>query len=79
MFKKKDYVKKFLRYVNSRHRNSKFTCKEENNNKILFLGISIRRNNNALETSIFHKPTFSDVYTNLNSFLPTEYNEVCCT
>ena len=79
MFKKKDRVKKFLRYVNSRHRNSKFTCKEENKNKIIFLDISIRRNNNALETSISHKPTFNGVCTNLNSFLPTEYKEVCCT
>ena len=29
--------------------------------------------NNALETSIFRKPTFSGVYTNFNTFLPTEY------
>ena len=73
MFKKRDHVKKFLRYINSRHRNIKFTCEEEKDNKISFLDISIRRNNNALETSIFRKPTFSGVYTNFNSFLPTEY------
>ena len=62
MFKKRDHVKKILRYINSRHRNTKFTCKEEKDNKISFLDISIGRNNNALETSIFHKPTFSGVY-----------------
>ena len=73
MFKKRDHVKKFLRYIDSRHRNIKFTCEEEKNNKISFLDISISRNNNALETSIFRKPTFSGVYTNFNSFLPTEY------
>ena len=73
MFKKRAHVKKFLRYINSRHRNIKFTCEEEKDNKISFLDISIRRNNNALETSIFRKPTFSGVYTNFNSFLPTEY------
>ena len=73
MFKKRDHVKTFLRYTDSRHRNIKFTCEEEKNNKISFLDISISRNNNALETSIFRKPTFSGVYTNFNSFLPTEY------
>ena len=71
MFKKRDHVKKFLRYINSRHRNIKFTCEEAKDNKISFL--DIRRNNNALETSIFRRPTFSEVYTNFNSFLPTEY------
>ena len=73
MFKKRDHVKKILRYVNSFHHNIKLTCEEEKDNKILFLDISISRNNNALETSIFRKPTFSGVYTNFNSFLPTEY------
>ena len=73
MFKKRDHVKTFLRYIDSRHRNIKFTCEEEKNNKISFLDISISRNNNALKTSIFRKPTFSGVYTNFNSFLPTEY------
>ena len=73
MFKKKDHVKKFLRYINSRHRNIKFTCEEEKDNKISFLDISISRHNNGLETSIFRKLTFSGVNTNFNSFLPTEY------
>ena len=72
MFKKKDDVQKFLRYISSRRRNIKCTCEEEKE-KILFLEIFISRNNNALETSIFHKPTFSGTYTNFNSFLPTEY------
>ena len=72
MFKKKDHVKKFLRHINSRHRNIKFTCKEEKD-KISFLDIPISRNNNALETSIFRKPTFTGVYTNFNTFLSTEY------
>ena len=73
MLKGKYYVKEFLRYINSRHRNIKFTYKEEKDTKISFLDISISRNYNALETSIFHKPTFSGVYTSFNSFLPTEY------
>ena len=73
MFKKRDHVKKFIRYINSRHLNIKFTSEEEKDNKISFLDFSTSRNNNALETSIFRKSTFSAVYTNFNSFLPTEY------
>ena len=46
---------------------------EEKKTTILFLHISISRNNNTQETSIFRKPTFSGVYTNFNSFSPTEY------
>ena len=34
MLKKRDHVKKFLRYINSRHRNIKFTCEEEKYSKI---------------------------------------------
>ena len=55
------------------HHNIKFSCEEEKDNKISFLEISISKNNNALETSIFRKPTFSAFYTNFNSFLSTQY------
>ena len=65
--KRKITLKKFLRYINSHHRNIKFTCEEGKGNKISLLDISISRSNNALETSTFRKPT------NFNSFLPTEY------
>ena len=73
MFENKDHVKIFLRYLNSRHPNITFTCEEEENNTLSFLDISILRNDNKLETSVFRKPTFSGVYTNFHSFLPTEY------
>ena len=47
--------------------------KKEKTKKISLLDISISRNNNAMETSIFHKATFSGIYINFNNFLPTEY------
>ena len=46
MFKKKD-VKKFLSYMNSRRTNIKFTCKEENENKISFLDVTITRDRSS--------------------------------
>ena len=36
MFKKRDHLKKFLRYINSRHRNIKFTCEEKKTTKYRF-------------------------------------------
>ena len=53
MFKKKDHVKKFFKYMNSCHQNIKFTFEDEHNNKIAFLSISITRVGNELKTSLF--------------------------
>ena len=75
MFELKDLVKKFLKYMNSRHRNIQFTCEEESNNKVSFLDISITRSNNKLVTSLYRKKTFSGVYLNYNIFLPTNYKK----
>ena len=75
MFDLKDYVKKFLRYVNSRPCNIQFTCEEKSNDKILFLDISITRGNSKLVTLLYRKKTFSGVYMNYNSFLPTNYKK----
>ena len=41
LFKAKDHIKKFSRYMDSRHPNIKLTYEEENDNKISFLDISI--------------------------------------
>ena len=73
MLKMKDYVKKILRYINSRHCNFKFIREGEKDNKISFLDMSISRNNKATETSIFRKATFCGVYINFNNFLLTKY------
>ena len=75
MFEKKEHVKKFFWYMNSRHRNNKFTFEEEQDNKILFLDISITRVWNELQTSLFRKKTFSGVYLNFNSHLPNMYKK----
>ena len=55
LFEAKDDVKKLFRYMNSRHPNIKFTCKEENNNKISFLDMSITRTENKFTMSVFCK------------------------
>ena len=64
LFKAKDNVQKFFRYMNYRHPKIKFTCEEENDNKISFIEL------------IFRKKTFSGVYLKIHSHLPTNYKKV---
>ena len=72
MFEKQCHMKKFLKYMNSRHQNIKFTFEEGDNNKIAFLDVSITRVGNELQTSLFRKKIFSRVNLNFNSHLPSE-------
>ena len=68
MYERKHHVKKFLRYMNSRHPNIQFTCEGESNNKTSFLDVFIKRMNNKLVTSLYRKKTCSGIYMNYNNF-----------
>ena len=47
------------------------TFEHEHNNTFSFLGVKICRENNKLKTSAYREPTFSGVFTNFKSFIPT--------
>ena len=66
-------MKKFVEYMNTKHPNIKFTFEHEHNNSFLFLEVKPCRENNKLTTSVYRKPTFSEVFTNFKSFIPTVY------
>ena len=55
------------------NKNIKFTSEKESNNSLPFLDIFISRSENGFKTSVYHKPTFSGVYSNFNSFIYDEY------
>ena len=63
------HVTKFLNYLNSKHRNIKFTVEREENNSLSFLDIKIFRDGGKFQTSVYRKSTFSFVLTNFESFL----------
>ena len=44
-----------------------------------FLEVKITHSNNQLVTSVFHKATFSGVFTNFKSFIPVAYKFVHCS
>ena len=59
--------------MNARHKNLKFTFDFEQNNSFSFLDVKITRGSNGFSTSVFRKATFSDVFTNFDSFIFESY------
>ena len=57
--------------MNTNHPNIKFTFQHELNNTFSFLDVKISRENSKLITSVYRKPTFSGVFTNFKTFIPT--------
>ena len=45
----------------------------QTNNKLSFLGIEISRDKNSFINSVYHKPTFSGVFSHFDSFIPRDY------
>ena len=72
-FRSPVHLEKLQNYLNSKHRNIRFTCEKEHNNPMPFLDILITRNSNGLKASVYHKAIFSGVYSNFNSFISEEY------
>ena len=73
LFRSPDHLEKFKNYLISKYRNIRFTCEKEQNNSMPFLDVLITRTSNGFKTSVYHKPTFSEVYSNFNSFISEEY------
>ena len=70
-FNSHEHLKKFVEYMNTKHSNIKFTFKHEHTNTVLFVDVKICRENNKLIISVYGKPSFSGVFTNFKSFIPT--------
>ena len=75
LFKKEEHIVSFKNYLNSCHRNINFTYEKETDNSLPFLDIKILRENNTFATSIFRKETFTGLYTNYKSLIPSAYKK----
>ena len=73
LFKSKEHLKLFVNYMNSKHRNIKFTFQTEDSDNFSFLDVKITRQNKQFVTSVFGKATFSGVFTNYDSFISDSY------
>ena len=63
----------FFNYLNSKHKKIRFTYEKESKNSLPFLDILISKSENDFKTSVYHKQTFSGVYSNFNSFIYDPY------
>ena len=68
LFKKQDEGAKFLEYLNSKHKNIKFTHELEADRKINFLDVLISRDEYGFSTSVYRKNTFSGLGLSFFSF-----------
>ena len=73
LFKSTDHLEKFPNYFNTCHPNMSFSFEKEKNGKMSFLDVEISRVNGKLVTTIYHKPSFSGVYTHFESFVPSTH------
>ena len=62
----------FHKYLNTKHKNIKFTYEKQIENKLPFLDILIGNNEN-LQTSVFQKKTYTGLLLNYFSFVPDYY------
>ena len=57
--------------MSSKNQDINFTVEQENIGSLSFLDVKICRKNGKFVTSVYRKPTFSGVFTNYKSFIPT--------
>ena len=74
LFKSKEHLKPFVNYINSKHRNIKFTFETEDSNNFSFLHVKITKKNKRFVASIFRKATFSGVFTNYFWYLQDRFS-----
>ena len=70
LFTSTKYLEAFRNFLNGRHANMSFKTEREKHNSI---DITIIREDKTFTISVYHKPTFSDVYTHFDSFLSSTY------
>ena len=73
VFESESGANAFYSYLNTRHENIKFTFEKEKDSKLPFLDILINNDESDLQTSVFHKKTYTELLLNYFSFVPNYY------
>ena len=73
LFRSEESANLFKSYMNGMHANINFTNEKEIDGCLSFLDILITRNEGRYHTNIYRKPTFSGIYSNFKSFIPTTF------
>ena len=69
----KNDLEKTINYLNSIHKNIKFTFETEKKNSIAFLDVLVNKESGKLSTTIYRKKTFTGVMLNWNSLTSKRY------
>ena len=75
LFKKEEHLQLFRTYLNSCHQNINFTYEKEKEDSLSFLDIKILRENDKFYTTVYRKDTFTGLYSNFRSLIPTVYKK----
>ena len=73
LFQSPHHLEKINGYLNTKRASIKLTSEKEVNGLLRFLDVLISRNKEGFTTTVYHKRTFSRVYSNFNSFIADEY------
>jgi len=73
IFNKKQNIKDFLTRINKWHLNIHFTIEYENNERLPFLDLLIIRSNNKFVTTVYRKPTTTNLYLLYDSSQARKY------
>ena len=74
-FIKKTSIKATLDKINAFHPNIKFTYEIENESTLPFLDVLLIRNDTCLSSTVYRKPTNSDIYLHWQSFTPLRWKQ----
>ena len=76
LFRATKHVEKSKNYLKKQHKNIAVTSEIEENCSLSFLDVKISREKNKFVTSVSRKHTFSEVFTNFESFISNFINVV---
>ena len=71
LFESSESTDSFREYMSSKHQNINFTFEKENVGSLSFLDVKICLKNHKFFTSVYRKSTFSGIFTNYGSLIPT--------
>ena len=71
IFASKEKSEEFFTKLNSMDSALRFTVEYEEDGRLPFIDVQIRRTDGIFERSVYRKPTFTGVYTRWDSFSPT--------
>ena len=73
IFENNSQAQCFLQYLNCQHPKISFTHESEDSNSLPFLDVMVTHSDNTFSTNLYHKKTFTGLYTNFDSLSPIQY------